>query len=218
MNSVNKLVFIKDFTARSTPYTTHEIIAECAQVKPKSVAQLIRYHEKDLQYYGQVTFEMSAVQGSKGTNEKKIYHLNEQQATLLITYLKNTKPVREFKKELVRQFFAMREELFQHRMIRPEQKKTRRSLTDAIKESPAFGSHGYKHLTDLAYKAVTGKNAAQIKKEHGAGKGQHAIDLLTTDELMAYQRTENIIAALVDVGMDYQQIKQTLLKTERAGA
>lgn len=30
--------------------------------------------------------------------------------------------------------------------------------------------------------------------------------------------THEIIAALVDVGMDYQQIKETLLKTERAGA
>jgi len=37
--------------------------------------------------------------------------LNEQQATLLITYLRNTEPVKEFKKNLVKAFFEMRDEL-----------------------------------------------------------------------------------------------------------
>ncbi|EHZ84787.1 phage protein [Streptococcus pneumoniae 8190-05] len=36
----------------------------------------------------------------------KIYRLNEQQATLLITYLRNTEPVRKFKMNLVKAFFV----------------------------------------------------------------------------------------------------------------
>lgn len=51
---------------------------------------------------------MRAVTYSRGTNYEKIYHLNEEQATLLLTYLKNTPQVRAFKKELFRQFYAMR--------------------------------------------------------------------------------------------------------------
>ena len=35
--------------------------------------------------------------------------MNEEQATLLMTYLRNSEVVRRFKKELVQQFYEMRE-------------------------------------------------------------------------------------------------------------
>ena len=52
---------------------------------------------------------MQPLPGSKTGQKITVYHLNEQQATLLMTYLKNTEQVRAFKKELVRQFYAMRD-------------------------------------------------------------------------------------------------------------
>lgn len=39
----------------------------------------------------------------------KVCRLNEQQATFVISLMKNTKPVVEFKKELVKQFYEMKQ-------------------------------------------------------------------------------------------------------------
>lgn len=88
------------------PYTTSEIIAEGAKVKHRAIRQLITKHETDFKEFGVLTFEMQKpLAGSKGGRPEIIYQLNEQQATLLMTYLKNTEIVRAFKKELVRQFY-----------------------------------------------------------------------------------------------------------------
>lgn len=106
---------------------------------------------------------MRAVTYSRGTNYEKIYHLNEEQATLLLTYLKNTPQVRAFKKELVRQFYAMRRELMERQDRRLELKPIRRELTDVIQEVDD-GPWSYKKYTDLAYKSSIGKNSAQLRK------------------------------------------------------
>ncbi|HFO0275362.1 TPA: Rha family transcriptional regulator, partial [Streptococcus pyogenes] len=71
--------------------------------------------------------------GSLGGRPRRIYHLNEQQATLLVTYLGNTEPVREFKKNLVKAFFEMREELTQIRLQRSLEAPKRKTLNEAIK-------------------------------------------------------------------------------------
>lgn len=53
-----------------------------------------------------------------GRQRIKIYHLNEQQAKLIITYLGNTALVREFKKAMTRQFYAVRKKLITRRASR----------------------------------------------------------------------------------------------------
>lgn len=55
-----------------------------------------------------------------------------------------------FKKELVRQFFAMRTELMKQQTYRLELKPVRRELTDVIQEVDN-GRWAYKKYTDLAY-------------------------------------------------------------------
>lgn len=101
---------------KKEPYTTSEIIAECAELKQDTVQSLIRNHKDDLEVFGVFGFEIrKPSKGSLGGRPRKIYHLNEQQATLLITYLDNTKPVREFKVALVKAFFEMRDELSKFR-------------------------------------------------------------------------------------------------------
>ncbi len=101
---------------KKEPYTTSEIIAECAEVTHHTVQELLRKHKADFESYGIIAFEMRKLDG-RG-RPMKIYRLNEQQATLLITYLKNTEPVRRFKMNLVKAFFEMREELSKFRMQR----------------------------------------------------------------------------------------------------
>lgn len=208
------IVFLEPNKIDAIPFTTSDVIAEFAGVKHHAIQQLIVKHESDFAGFGQVAFEMRPVTYSRGTNYEKIYHLNEEQATLLLTYLKNTERVRAFKKELVRQFYAMRRELIQRQVKRARLLPTRREMTDIIRECLPESPHKqmwYKHYTDLAYKAAFGKNAAQLRKERNAPKKAVAADYLTSDELSAVERATKQIGVLIEMKLDYEQIKSILL-------
>ena len=204
---MNELVFV-DQGNRKEPFTTSDIIAKYAGISYRSVKQLIDKHHNELERFGIMQFEI-ALSGKAG-RPKNVYHLNEEQATLLITFLKNTEPVIAFKSELVRQFYTMKTELIKRQALREIGKPIRRTLTDAIRDNPAHSPHDFKHYTDLAYKTATGRTAAQLRKERGADKKTAAVDLLTSDELSRYERAEGQIAVLVDLRMEYQQIKTAL--------
>ncbi|MFX3935345.1 Rha family transcriptional regulator, partial [Streptococcus suis] len=79
--------------------------------------------------FGKVLFKNAP--SSSGQNVRD-YILNEQQATLLITYLKNTELVREFKKNLVKAFFELRNEVAEFRYQRALEKPKRKTLHDSI--------------------------------------------------------------------------------------
>lgn len=202
------------------PFTTSEVIAECAGVKRDTVQKLVQRHEKDLHEFGKVGFEIRPLSGSKTGQTVKVYHLNEQQATLLLTFLRNTPVVIEFKKELVRQFFAMRKELMNIKAIKAERKSLRTSMTDAIKALPDSPHKQFKYnqYTDLAYMAALGKTARQLRKERGTEKFATASDYMSSDELAAVSKMETRISVLLEVGMDYQQVKNCLMQTKAIGA
>ena len=214
---MNNLVFLEPNKIDAVPFTTSDVIAEYAQIKHHAVQQMISKHETSLKTFGAVAFQMREVNKNGGVNYEKIYHLTEPQATLLITFLKNTEPVVRFKTELVRQFYLMRTELQKRQIAKLDRKPIRRELTDTIQNDPNHGKWDYKIFTDLAYKTVTGKNAAQIRKERGAGKKDAASDFMTAEELAAIARLEYQMAALKDLGMDYQQIKMLLLNRQVVG-
>lgn len=205
------LVFLE--AGDDEPFTTDEIIASCAQVQRKVVSNLIRRYKTDLENFGVLRFKNAKpTAGSDGGRPQKLYHLNEQQATLLITYLRNTEPVKAFKKALVREFYAMRAEIARFKALRTEGKPQRRSLTDMIRDNPNHSKWDYKLYTDLAYKAAFGKTAAQIKKDRAPGSDRRTLDLLTADELEAYQKQEAAIAGLYAVGIDYETMKAVFLR------
>lgn len=205
------LVFLE--AGGDEPFTTDEIIASCAQVQRKVVSNLIRRYKTDLENFGVLRFKNAKpTAGSDGGRPQKLYHLNEQQATLLITYLRNTEPVKAFKKALVREFYAMRAEIARFKALRTEGKPQRRSLTDMIRDNPNHSKWDYKLYTDLAYKAAFGKTAAQIKKDRAPGSDRRTLDLLTADELEAYQKQEAAIAGLYAVGIDYETMKAVFLR------
>lgn len=199
--------------ADGEPFTTSEIIAEGANVKRKAIQQLITSHETDFEEFGRVAFEMLPLPTKGGVQNVKVYHLNEQQATLLMTYLKNTEVVRAFKKELVRQFFIMWDELARRRELRAIGKPIRRSLTDALRDSgevERMKGHAYSTFTDLALKLATGRTAGQLQRKRGAAKDAKAVDILSAAELEIYQRKEAAIAVLLDAGLTYDSIKAAL--------
>lgn len=207
---MKELVFLKPTGSRMEPYTTDEIIADCAGVKRGTVTRLVRRHQKDLEEFGLVGFEIRANETVRGIRNQKLWHFNEQQATLFITYLQNTPAVREFKKELVRQFYAMREELQKRRELRQAGKPIRRSLTDALRDSgenERLHGQGYSLYTNMLYKSVTGRNARQLQQARGAATAT-AADLLTARELERYKQREAVAAALLDAGMNYEGIRR----------
>ena len=210
---MSNLVYLTPNTKE--PFTTSEVIAECAEVKHHAIQQLIQKHKSDFRSFGLIAFEMrKPPAGSKGGRPETIYHLNEQQATLLMTYLRNTPVVREFKKELVRQFYAMRKELLNVRVAKAERKPVRLGMTDAIKALPDSPHKKFKYnqYTDLAYRTALGKSARQLRDERGADSTAVASDYMSADEITAVSSVENHIAVLLDVGMEYQQVKDCLAR------
>ena len=212
------LVFIESATEDAVPFTTSEVIAEYAGVKRHAVQVLLEKHKEDFEMFGRVAFQMRPLPTKGGVQEHKIYLLNEEQATLLITYLKNTPQVREFKKNLVRAFFLMREELTMRKIKRASLKPVRRSMTDAIRDFVPDSPHKsmqYQNYTNLAYLTVTGMTAKAIRKVRGGGMKSNAADFLTSDELAGVERVSNHISILVESGLRYDQVKRILTQTHR---
>jgi len=95
----------------SEPMTTSLAIAEGVGMEHKSVLQLIRTHVESLAEFGGVAFEMRPFETAGGQQWRDVYFLNEPQATLLITFMRNSEIVVRFKVALVKAFFAMRDRL-----------------------------------------------------------------------------------------------------------
>ena len=195
---------------KKEPYTTSTIIAECAEVKHDTVQSLIRNHQEDFESYGIIGFEIRKLDG-RG-RPMKIYRLNEQQATLLITYLKNTAPVRKFKMNLVKAFFEMREELSKFRVQRALEKPKRKTLHDSIENWEQAPKHAHSTMNNLLLKAVTDRNAKQLREERG---GYNGIDSLTSDELEQYQAFEDMVIAMIGLNMSYQEIKAMAFRNKK---
>lgn len=207
---MNDLVFLEPNKIDAVPFTTSDVIAVWTQNSYRSIQRTIERQIARLEKFGRVRFEITPLRTKGGIQDHKVYHLNEAQATLLMTFLKNTDIVADFKVELVRQFFAMRQELTRRQILREAGKPVRRLLTDAVRDSgedTRMHGHAYSIYTDLAYKYATGKVARQLRKERGAAPKAVAADFLEADEMERYNKTEERITVLLDMGMQYDQIK-----------
>ena len=186
---------------KKEPYTTSAIIAECAGIKHHAIQEHIRKQIGRLEQFGKVSFKMRPLQSGQ---QAKDYILNEQQATLLVTFLKNTEQVANFKTNLVKAFFEMREELSKFRMQRALEKPKRKTLHDSIENWEQAPKYPHSTMNNLLLKAVTDRNAKQLREERG---GCNGIDSLTSDELEQYQAFEDMVIAMIGLNMSYQEIK-----------
>ncbi|MFR0524266.1 Rha family transcriptional regulator [Ligilactobacillus salivarius] len=200
------LVFYSDSTLKAQPYTTPDVIASNTGNSLKSVNQLVRYKKKHLERFGILTFEMAKLNG-RG-RPRKIYHLNEQQATLLITFLDNTPQVELFKVALVKEFYEMRDELTKRNINRAIEKPVKKNLNDCIKNWKYTSKYAYSNISKLLIKATTGLNIKKLKEERGDAKT--ALDLLTSQEQEKYKELENKVIAFINADFDYSLIKALL--------
>lgn len=204
---MNDIVFLVDNTKE--PFTTSKVIADRTGMNHRRVKDAIRKHEHEIRSFGLLGAYATE---SSGGRPEEIYRLNEQQATFLMTLLKNTPMVVDFKAELVRRFYAMRTELYNVKYEKLERRPIRIGLTDAIKALPESPHKHlkYKQYTDLAYKLAIGKTAKQVRMERGANKKDTASNFLTSEEIEAVSKAENSISVLLGIGMSYSEIKSAL--------
>ena len=104
MNAVTPIVVMND---TGSPVTTSLAIADGIDRDHKHVIRLVRNNIVDLQEFGGVRFEIRPFETPGGAQHREIAVLNEQQATLLLTYMRNNDVVRAFKKALVKAFYEM---------------------------------------------------------------------------------------------------------------
>ena len=150
-------------------FTNSLVIAEGTGNEHHAVKQLIRQYKHDINDFG--TLRISNAE-STGGRPLELYWLNEQQATFVMTLLRNSNKVVAFKKELVRQFYQMRQYILEHQsnhwqQTRIESKTTRKMETDEIKQLVEYAKNqGSEHaeryytlFSRLANKAIGIKSA-----------------------------------------------------------
>ncbi|MGQ7435930.1 Rha family transcriptional regulator [Streptococcus suis] len=191
---------------RKEPYTLSSIVAECANISHHAIQEHIRKHKERLERYGKVSFQMRPLPSGQ---QAKDYILNEQQATLLITFLKNTEQVANFKENLVRAFFEMRDEVAEFRLQRALEKPKRKALHEAIETWQEAPKHAHSTVTNLLLKGASGLNKRQLMAHRG---GHNGIDSLNSQELIRYQALEDMAIAMINLGMTYQEIKNMVFR------
>ena len=204
------LVFYSDSTLKAQPYTTPEVIAANTGIKRRSVIDLIVRNKEELEQFGILRFEIVKING-RG-RPRKIYHLNEQQATLLLTFLDNTPQIKAFKVALVKQFYEMRDELTKRNINRAIEKPVKKTLMDCIKKWKYASKYAYSNINRLLIKGATGLSINALKKERGDAKA--ALDLLTSQEQEKYKQLEQKAIAYIEANFDYQLIKALLTGKE----
>jgi phage regulator Rha-like protein len=201
------MVFSAPNLRHGEPFTTSKTISEFSGVSHKYIKKQITTHKtgfKSLGLLGAYATE------STGGRPEKVYRLNEPQASFLMTLLKNTPAVVSFKLELIRQFYTMRAILQKQQIAKMERKPIRRELTDVIQADPNHDKHDFCNLTNLAYRAVIGKTAAQIRREHSAPHRAVASNYMSAEEIYRVTKLESQIAVLKEMGMTYSEIKDTI--------
>ena len=199
------LVFYSDSTLKAQPYTTSEIIATNTNNSRISVRRLIEKHIDRLKQFGKVEFEIQPLPSGQ---KAKVYKLNEQQATLLITFLDNSEIVANFKTLLVKQFYEMRDELTKRNINRAIEKPVKKTLMDSVKNWKHASKYAYSNINKLLIKVATGMNIQELKKQRGDAKT--ALDLLTSQEQEKYKELENKVIAFINADFDYSLIKALL--------
>lgn len=206
----NQLVVLQGNEA----FTDSMIIANGTNNQHKSVVSLIKAHMKRLEKFGEVGFSDLKSTNPKGGRPTRVYELNEPQATLLITFLDNTDIVADFKTELVRQFYAMRQFILQKQSkewttAREQGKITRNAETSVLKNLVDY-ARGQDFTKEDRFLYMNYSRLAD--KICGIGKRDNA----TVQQLTNLTVVENIILHCIQAGIEqekyYKEIYQECKK------
>lgn len=187
-------------------FTNSKVISEGTGNQHETVAAIIRKYENDIADFGKIEFSDLKSGNPKGGRPERIYYLNEEQTTFVITLLRNSKVVVKFKKELVRQFYAMRRFLIEKQSklwndTRLASKENRLEETDVIKLLVEYAKEQGSTHSDKLYLTYT-------KLANGIVGGKR--DDMTASELNTLTLVESIIKQTIEIdmsmGMHYKDI------------
>lgn len=208
---MNELVFQSDGSVNAGLFTTGDVIAKYAGIEEKTVNNRINQYRDDLTEFGRLEFSTIKRLNSSGGRPRKVWHLNEQQATLIVTYLDNTVAVRNFKKALIRQFYAMKEKLLERRVAFAVGKDDSKSLNDAIRASEIdMHGHEYSMINNLVYKKALGISGTQLKKLRDIPKQGNITEYLTVQEAETVQKVKGQVEVLISLGLPYNELRDVL--------
>lgn len=138
--------------------TTSKIISDWTGIEHRKIKNAIRKYKHQMDSFG---LSAPYQAESTGGRPEEIYLLNEEQATFLMTLLKNTDIVVEFKRELVSQFYAMRKILHERQstewlITRKQGKLVRRSETDVLAQLATYATEqGSTNMEKQVYQIYT---------------------------------------------------------------
>lgn len=185
-------------------FTNSKVIADGTNNQHESVVAIIRKYEKDILDFGNIDF--SDLKSGKRGQPERVYYLNEEQATFVITLLRNSKIVVKFKKELVRQFYAMRRFILEKQSklwgeTRISNKENRLKETDVIKLLVDYAKEQGSTHSDKLYVTYT-----KLAKSVIGGNR----DNITVSDLNNLTLVESIILQTIRIdmsmGMHYKDI------------
>lgn len=188
------------------------IVAENAGISHRSIRDNISKKWKDdLEEFGVLRFENAEVEVGR---PETYYLLNEQQATLLFTFMRNSPKVIEFKKRLVKAFFAMRNELLKREETRNVAKIERKAIAESIIESgeqERMHNHGISTYTNLIYKSIFGVGCKKLYEERNIPKNTKNLrDFFSEEELKKIEEKEVFVRQLLELNYKYDNIKNIL--------
>lgn len=189
---MEELVYLK----RDEAFTDSLVIANGTGVSHRKLKQAIAKHKDAVEKFGKLSAPYRAE--SRGGRPEEYYVLNEQQATFLITLLKNTPNVIAFKGELVRQFFEMRKFIAEKQTsywmeTRQAGMLTRKSETDTIKELVEYAKEQGSTHSDMLYVTYT--------KLANTMTGVKSRESATVTQLNNLSIFENLILQMIRNGM-----------------
>ena len=231
-DNMDNLVILKG----NDVFTNSWVIAEGTGNSHRAIKSIVDKYSDDFKEFGKLSYHSKWFENekqkkifsdnSKGVSREKtkleVILLNEPQATLLITYLRNTEQVRRFKKNLVFEFYRMRDFIREKQTPAWQESRqtgitTRKKETDAIKRLCEYATaQGSKHPERLytAYTKLANK-AAGITNRTTA----------TNLQLSVLTVAESIIAQTIDAGIEenkpykeiYQDCKRKLAVLQGVG-
>jgi phage regulator Rha-like protein len=183
-------------------FTDSLVIAKGTENSHKSVKNLIAKYEKEFLELGRVVFKKAPFDTNGGEQDITYYDLNEPQATFLMTLLRNSKEVVEFKLELTKEFYRMRQFILERQSAEWQEtrlsgKHARRDETDVILEKliPLAESQGSKNAGKLymTYSKL-------VNSMLGIEAGQR--DNLPMDYVGAIRFLEHAISNIISIEVD----------------
>lgn len=180
-----------------------------------TIIKLVDRNKSDLEEFGGVGFEIRTFDTKGGKQKQRVALLNEQQTTLLITYMRNNEVVRAFKKRLVAEFFAMRSALAKKKIDRNSARLEYKPMTDAIKhEREAQGKqiapHHFSNEADLINRLALGMTSAKFRVHHEIGKEEPIRDYLTPEQIHCITELQRANTVFISMGWEFEQRKEVL--------